>query len=273
MFPTVLMSFCLFFTISCEEEEVLDLSESNKEVKCIAHRGYVTDNIFENSLEALETAYSLGADGVEFDVIQTKDGTAILNHDPTMNSEFTKDKGGKKCDFETLVRDQNGKDILANCQFKNGASILTLEDVLKHFHKRTGFTLLLDLKNVMADNTLETIKKYYADRPTDIIAEVSYGHDVSTLFRIKSKLSPIPVYVLNNIYVSGAELHYDGIETYKISKYHIDRLRASGVSIIVYNLKGREEYRNAMSLGVDALDIDDIKLCLDVKRQRFEENQ
>ena len=65
-------------------------SELNKDIKLIAHAGtgiYNPQRYFsENSLEAIEYALSFSeVDGVELDVQFSKDGTAWLFHDETLN--------------------------------------------------------------------------------------------------------------------------------------------------------------------------------------------
>ena len=52
----------------------------NKNIKTIAHRGYVAKGV-ENSIEALEGAAEVGADYVEFDIILTKDNKFVVMHD------------------------------------------------------------------------------------------------------------------------------------------------------------------------------------------------
>lgn len=47
-----------------------------------AHRGFVTDNMHENTLSAFRLAVSKGADMFETDARMTKDGVLVANHDP-----------------------------------------------------------------------------------------------------------------------------------------------------------------------------------------------
>ncbi|MHB1712143.1 MAG: glycerophosphodiester phosphodiesterase family protein [Acidimicrobiales bacterium] len=54
----------------------------------LAHRGAWSAEVYgvpgrpQNSLEAIEAALALGADGVEIDVRRTSDGELVLAHDP-----------------------------------------------------------------------------------------------------------------------------------------------------------------------------------------------
>ena len=57
--------------------------ETSKKPLVIAHRGY-TQNQTENTLEAVEAAMRLGADGVEVDLRLSADGELVVFHDDTL---------------------------------------------------------------------------------------------------------------------------------------------------------------------------------------------
>lgn len=63
----------------------------------IAHRG-ASRAQRENTVEAFERAVELGAQGIELDVRRTKDGVAVVHHDP----QFTDDHGNETviCEVE-----------------------------------------------------------------------------------------------------------------------------------------------------------------------------
>lgn len=57
-----------------------------RSVKLVAHRGAFDHQkgILENTLQAIERARSLGAEGVEFDVYFTRDRIPVVHHDPNL---------------------------------------------------------------------------------------------------------------------------------------------------------------------------------------------
>ncbi|MFN2386524.1 MAG: glycerophosphodiester phosphodiesterase [Thermoanaerobaculia bacterium] len=57
-----------------------DWRESHAETWIVGHRG-APRRARENTIESLDWAESLGADAVEFDLRQTRDGEAVLHHD------------------------------------------------------------------------------------------------------------------------------------------------------------------------------------------------
>jgi len=102
--------------------------------KIIAHRG-ASGHAPENTLAAFRLAIEHKADGIELDVMLTKDGYAVVIHDDTVDR--TTDGSGRVKDF-TLAE-------LQALDAGNGEKIPTLQDVLAEFG---GQCLLnIELKN------------------------------------------------------------------------------------------------------------------------------
>lgn len=74
----------------------------NKNIKTIAHRGYVTKGV-ENSIEALEGAAEVGADYVEFDIILTKDNKFVVMHDYNLKRLAGLNKRVQDMNFDEVV--------------------------------------------------------------------------------------------------------------------------------------------------------------------------
>ena len=74
----------------------------NKNIKTIAHRGYVTKGV-ENSIEALEEAAEVGADYVEFDIILTKDNKFVVMHDYNLKRLAGLNKRVQDMNFDEVV--------------------------------------------------------------------------------------------------------------------------------------------------------------------------
>lgn len=88
-------------------------------VLVIAHRGATLTDV-ENSLEAFKAAKQQGADGVEFDVVLTRDGVDVVMHDDLLDRTTT---------CTGAVRDRTLAE-LASCKLTNGEPIRTLEQML-----------------------------------------------------------------------------------------------------------------------------------------------
>ena len=74
----------------------------NKNIKTIAHRGYVAKGV-ENSIEALEGATEVGADYVEFDIILTKDNKFVVMHDYNLKRLAGLNKRVQDMNFDEVV--------------------------------------------------------------------------------------------------------------------------------------------------------------------------
>ena len=74
----------------------------NKNIKTIAHRGYVAKGV-ENSIEALEGAAEVGADHVEFDIILTKDNKFVVMHDFNLKRLVGLNKRVQDMNFDEVV--------------------------------------------------------------------------------------------------------------------------------------------------------------------------
>ena len=74
----------------------------NKNIKTIAHHGYVAKGV-ENSIEALEGAAEVGADYVEFDIILTKDNKFVVMHDFNLKRLVGLNKRVQDMNFDEVV--------------------------------------------------------------------------------------------------------------------------------------------------------------------------
>ncbi|PIP88926.1 MAG: hypothetical protein COW01_05050 [Bdellovibrionales bacterium CG12_big_fil_rev_8_21_14_0_65_38_15] len=93
---------------------------------CIAHRGYLRESV-ENSLDSVINAINAGADGVEFDIHHTKDGTPFLLHDSTLERVVD---DSIECPSKTKVKDLLWSEISQHCRLKDGQRLVSLEELL-----------------------------------------------------------------------------------------------------------------------------------------------
>lgn len=130
--------------------------------KCVAHRGFKGGSL-ENSMRAIKTAFKVGADAIEFDVRQTKDGVPLLMHDARI-VRTGRSKKGKNCDLVfKRVKAINYAHIKENCELKNGEEIPTLEDVLKYLSQR-DVEAFVELKQKPNRKIAELINQYYSNQ-------------------------------------------------------------------------------------------------------------
>ena len=102
--------------------------------KIIAHRG-ASAHAPENTIAAFQLALEQGADGIELDVMLSKDGHLVVIHDDTVD----RTTGGKG-----YVRDMNLEE-LKSLDAGEGQSIPTLDEVFEEFGGR--LIINVELKN------------------------------------------------------------------------------------------------------------------------------
>jgi len=136
-------------------------------MKVIAHRGY-SGAYPENTMLAFQKAVEVGADGIEMDVHETKDGVLVVIHDETVD-RTTESKGAVK-DYTLAELKKLNAAARCGCGFE---AIPTFEEYCAWAAKQPIFTNV----EVKTDNT------YYPEIERKIWdMAVKYGLEKTTLF-------------------------------------------------------------------------------------------
>ncbi len=106
----------------------------------IAHRGASLLKQ-DNSIEGLRLASDLGADAIECDVQQTKDGVYVLFHDTNLSAFTHDDRAVTDIMYEEM------KESLAGV----GYHLDTLEELLRSYHGNAAILLDINLKEPTED--------------------------------------------------------------------------------------------------------------------------
>jgi glycerophosphoryl diester phosphodiesterase len=117
----------------------------------IAHRGN-SAHAPEDTLESLRQGMALGADGIEFDVRLTRDGHAVVIHDPTVDrtTNGTGDVSShtlaelRTLDFGYRFTRDNGRTHPWRGQ---GITVSTLDEVIEEF---AGTPMIIEIKTATA---------------------------------------------------------------------------------------------------------------------------
>ena len=143
----------------------------------IAHRG-ATYLAPENTLSAFQNAMDLGADGVEMDVQQTKDGGLIIHHDylidigTEISAKIYDLTMGELKDID--LTKWNGVDITTE-------KLASLDEALSFCKKLEGCTIQLELKAPMLTDTNfvpDVVARIQAFDLADRLILVSFRHDL-----------------------------------------------------------------------------------------------
>lgn len=180
----------------------------------IAHRGSVTKDIKDNSLESFKRAIESDCYiGIETDIRVTKDNVYILYHDSLFKGKLVKN---------TLYR-----------EFKE-EGILRLSDLLK---MKTDKIMLLEIKDfdIDIDAFLKFLDKYKRN-----IYLMSFSDKV--IEKIYAKKTKYKIGVLNYILNTKDVYKYDFIclLTPTLSEYVIDVYKKMNVKVIGYGVKNNK---------------------------------
>ena len=194
-------------------------------MKKIAHRGYTTSLIKENTMAAFENAVNNEFDGIECDVRKTKDNQLVIIHDAWINR--TSEESG-------LVRDFTYEELLDyNFGSKEVPSkIPTLEEVLKKIKT-------MKLIEIKEDIDLTEILDFVDDETYFI------SFDVGLINRLKAKHPHLKFGILN--YVFNSELDYDLdvicildlIANDELVQHFLNR----GIKVFIYGIVGDINYK------------------------------
>ena len=215
--------------------------------KIIAHRGASADAP-ENTLAAFQLALDQGADGIELDVMLSKDRELVVIHDDMVDR--TTDGSGRVQDL-TLAE-------LQALDAGNGEKIPTLDEVLTRFGGK--FLINIELKNY------STI---FDSLPLDVAALI-LDHDVADSILVSSfnpfnfsrfhKLLPdIPVGMLTfpgkaRFFAYGL-FRYDALNPYfkDVDEALVQRMHAQEKEINVWTVDEAADIRHLAKIGVDSI--------------------
>lgn len=181
----------------------------------IAHRGLVTNNVKENSLEAFNLAIKSDLYvGFELDIYTSKDKVFIINHSPLLNNKF--------------IWQLNAKELK-----KKG--IITLEEVLKLETKKI---ILIEIKDIKID--IGKLTKLLNKYPNKKIYVMSFFNSVIKKF----KKNNFKIGVLNYILNSNPTYSYDFIGIlYDVATFHlIESLKKLNIEVFLYALNKKDKY-------------------------------
>lgn len=194
-------------------------------MKLIAHRGYTTKYIKENTLEAFANAFNNGFIGIECDVRKTKDDKLVICHDAFID---------RVSNGSGLLSSYTYKELL-NFNFgstKVPSKIPLLKDVLI---KYSGIKLI-ELKCRI---NLEEIISLIDDNTYFISFDSTY------MFELKKKYPEFKFGVLNYILNSNKEYSLDiiclldSVVTEKIVNYFLKR----NILVYIYGIGNKINYK------------------------------
>ena len=232
----------------------------DSEFQGFVHRGD-TSIFLENTIEAFQSAISLGYQYLETDLRETSDGKIITFHDPNLK----RITGANITISETKFSDIRMR------RLPSREIIPTIDELLEEFQD-SFFNMDLKvnqieekvLKKINSHNALErvclgsfnskTIKKINSLEPK-ILTSMGISQVIMYKFFQKkniSKLIQIPT-------------RWNGIKV--ITKKFIDRLHNDGLKVHVWTINKEKEMQSLIDLGVDGIMTDNASGLIKVMKQ------
>lgn len=214
-------------------------------MKITAHRGY-SGRYPENTMEAFEKAVLAGCDEIELDVQMTKDGTAVIIHDESVD---------RTTEGHGFVRDYTYKEI-RRLNAGNGQKIPAFEEYAA-FAAATGITTNIELKTSIyyydgiEENIWNIIRKYKLENK---ILFSSFNPLSLIKIKVLDKKVPCGLLTEEDLGNAGACCHMSGIEFYhpnimKLQEETVKSCGKNGVEINAWTVNEQEDFEKAKRFG------------------------
>ena len=234
-------------------------------VVVLAHRGFTPPA--ENTEGAIEHAVAAGADIIETDVHGSKDGIAVLSHDPDLVRI-----AGISSKVSELSWDE-----LRNLKLKDGSTLLSLQDALRIF-PQTKFNI--DIKDSSAiEGTVQAIEQNNAhervlvssfSNKTRKAALKCFTKPVATS---ASATVVISTWLLFKLGINDLSRHLSGIGALQIptslfgikldNPKFIHKVSSTGTQIHFWTINEASEIQRLVKLGAHGIVTDNTSLAIE----------
>ncbi|MFR9524195.1 MAG: glycerophosphodiester phosphodiesterase family protein [Rikenellaceae bacterium] len=229
---------------------VAAMTTLSAQTQVIAHRGYWNcEGSAQNSIASLRNSAKIGVYGSEFDVVMTKDGVLVVNHDDDINGIDI-----QGVDYAEIKKQK----------ITNGEQLPTLAHYLKEGQKHPKLKLILEMKPHRTEEQedqavarcMELVKKYGVESQTEFI---SFSMNICEEFALVTE-SPVsylngevaPAEITKNG-IDGVDYHY---EVYGAEANWIAEAEAKGVITNSWTINDLDVASSLISQGIDYLTTD-----------------
>jgi glycerophosphoryl diester phosphodiesterase len=238
---------------------------------CISHKGSYK-SAPENSLQSLQAALDLNADGVEFDIQHTKDGRAIVMHDPKLNTATH--LPGRICPLKTKIKDLLLKDIRENCAVEFNKQFLPvplLEEALEVVAD-SGKLVFVELKDEPSASTEETIHHFFQGHSENLRIIAFRPKNIDHLRKMNAKNQNFWKDVKGldlDITPWGADPKYGTNIWNKVFSLRSAHHRRIGIETSVWTLNDEASIKKFFSKDVTFITTNEIEICQRLKSERL----
>ncbi len=219
-----------------------------------AHRG-ASSRAPENTFSAFYLAVELGANGIETDIRQTRDGVLVLLHDQDLTRLAGLDRQVQTMTYADLAQIDLGSH--KGLRYKN-EKVVRLADFSRYFAGRP-LELALEIKQAGLEEAVLDLLVDYQCR--DQVTITSFNMDSLVLIRQLDeavRLGFLTEAITDSILerLAAARIGQICPKAALLTKSAVQAARSQGFSIRAWGVKDEELMRHAVSCAVDGMTID-----------------
>jgi glycerophosphoryl diester phosphodiesterase len=234
-----------------------------------AHRGLAL-NAPENTLLAFRAAIDAGASHIETDVHASRDGVAVISHDPDVGR-----LAGRNVRVEDLTMVE-----LSRLELGHGQTFCSLADALREF---PAARFNIDVKTeraeaptaaaILASNAIDRVlitafsegrRRRTADALPGVATSASVSRFLPALLGARLRLSPAVRRSLHGLHAVQVPERNRGMRV--VSPAMVRAMHSAGVEVHVWTVNDPDDMRRLLGWGVDGLVTDRCDLAVDVIR-------
>jgi glycerophosphoryl diester phosphodiesterase len=229
----------------------------SEQTEVLAHRGFIQGGV-ENTLPALQAAARAGADRVEFDVMESKDGKFVVMHDTNL-----KRLSGKNLNVKDLTQEELTKITVRAGGME--AKIPTLEEWIQ-LSIQLNLPQLLEIK-LHGGETPDLIPRLLAVLDRAGVTEHYTYHTLSRevveeLKRLRPQLVVGFIVPINFGGVPDVSADFIVIEQQSYSSRFVRQAWAAGYNVVIWTVDEEQQMRDYMDAAVDGIITDRPDLCI-----------
>jgi len=213
----------------------------------------------ENTLKSFERAIELGFDGIELDIMSTKDGKIIVNHDIFLKNNDREECPVSSINYEKIKNFPVLKDILISIGHMTKINI-EIKD-----QGKTSFTVVKELIKILKELSLIDNILISSFNPS-IIKEVKKIDDRFPTAWIWEEEN-LKFYNLFSIVLKYYKP--DAIHMYHriVGKELVQKIHKRGMKAIVYTVNDKEKLEKLISMNIDGVFTDNPKILEQVNQK------
>jgi len=215
-----------------------------------AHRG-ASGHATENTLLAFQMAVEMGADGIECDIRETRDGHLVIFHDATLKRMTNQSQAIARCPLTQLAQMSLRKGIDTPRPEENIPELSQLFEAIK-----SPCLLNLEIKKATPEKLLDQVYRYHAQKRVllssfegALLSKIrSLDSEIAIGYLLEKEVTTAMVKKAKAIGARSLHLHVK-----KITKKVIERVHGEGFHLYVYTVDDPGGMARLIEMGVDGL--------------------